>query len=112
MKAEEKKIRDLIYKILGKTEPEFKINLISNKIFGAYEKLKVASIDFEIAADMENSITDKEWLHTSCSLLFQRRRELIRFWEVALNLGIAGRTNDKKLLKEIMPRLEKMRQLS
>jgi hypothetical protein len=112
MNPESEKIRYLIYKILGKTEPEFKINSISDKIFEAYQKLRIASIDFEIAADMETSITDKEWLHTSYSLLRQRQRQLIRFWEVALNLGIADRTNDKKLLADIMPRLEKMRQLS
>jgi len=103
----DEKIRSLIFQVLGKTEPEYKINLISNKIFEAYQKLKIASIDFEIAADVETSITDKEWLHTSYSSLRERQKELIKLWEVALNLGIATNTNDKKLLAEIMPRLEK-----
>lgn len=109
MTPEEMKIRKLIYQIIGRDETDYKINLTANRIFEAYQRLKIASRDFEIAADIETSITDKEWLHTSYSLLRQRQRELIRLWEVALNIGIADRTNDKKLLAEIMPRLEKMK---
>lgn len=110
MTSEQRNIKDLIYNILGKTESEIKIDNITKNIIQSYQKLRIASLDFEIAADIENSITDKEWLHTAYSLLRQRQRELLRLWEVAFNLGIADRTNDKRLLAEIMPRLEKMRE--
>ena len=109
MSREQNKIKTLLYQVLGKTEPEYKIESTANRILEAFQKVKIAAIDFDIAADMESSLIDKEWLHISYSMLIERRRQLIKLWEIALNIGIADQSNNEKLLAEIMPRLEKMK---
>ncbi len=105
------KIRKLIYDVLNTTETEYKLKSIPKNILYSIHSLTIASKDIDILTDdIEDDPSFIEFLHYSNSFLRKQKIRLIHLWEITDNLSKANLCNDRKLLSEILPRIQKIQE--
>jgi len=111
MKPQQYGDRELIYKILGIDETEYKLKSIPKNILSSINSIHIASKDIDVITDdLQDDPNSTELLHNINSELRKQKRSLLYLWEVTNNLSEANLGNDRKLLSQILPRLTRIRE--
>ena len=111
MKPQQYGDRELIYKILGIDETEYKLKSIPKNILSSINSIQIASKDIDVITDdIRDDANSTELLHNINSELRKQKRKLLFLWEVTDNLKKANLGNDRKLLSQILTRLTRVRE--
>ncbi len=111
MKPQQYGDRELIYKILGIDETEYKLKSIPKNILSSINSIHIASKDIEvITEDLQDDPNSTELLHNLNSYVRKEKRRLLYLWEITDNLSKANLNKDRVLLSQIMPRLTRIRE--
>lgn len=111
MKNNPVNIKELIYKVLGINETEYKLGSTPKNILNSINSLKIASQDIDIITeDLLDDPNSTELLHYLNSYLRTEKRKLLYLWEVTTNHSHANLNKDRELLSQIMPRLTRLRE--
>lgn len=111
MKNNSDNIKELIYKILGINETEYKLRSTPEKILSSITSLHICIHDIDIIIDdVGDDPNSVELLYNIRSEILKNSQNLICLWEVTDNLSKANLNKDRELLFQIMPRLTRIRE--